>query len=96
MALHPTIAEVLATLPAPPPGPLDPAAMRADEEAQVTPLAERRPLHAVDDRTVSTAAGAVPVRVYRATEATTGGVLVYLHGGAFFLGSLETHDHVAR
>ena len=37
MPLHPEIAKILATLPAPPAGPLDPAAMRAGEEAQVAP-----------------------------------------------------------
>ena len=96
MALHPEIARILATLPAPPPGPLDPAAMRADEESHVAPLDERLPLHAVEDTTASTAYGDVPVRVYTPTEEPVSGVLVYLHGGAFFLGSLETHDHVAR
>ena len=35
MTLHPEIAKVLATLPEMPPGPLDPATLRAGEEAQV-------------------------------------------------------------
>uniref|UniRef100_A0AAU3H5X2 Alpha/beta hydrolase n=1 Tax=Streptomyces sp. NBC_01401 TaxID=2903854 RepID=A0AAU3H5X2_9ACTN len=96
MTLHPEIAEFVAGLPAPSGGPLDPVAMRAGDEAHVPPLAERLPLHAVEDLTARTASGDVPVRIYTPTEADTHGVLVYFHGGAFFLGSLETHDHVAR
>ncbi len=96
MSLHPQVAAALASMPAPPPGPLDPAAMRAGEESHVPPLAERLPLHAVEDRTVPTPAGDVPVRVYTPAGTGPSGVLVYFHGGAFFLGSLETHDHVAR
>jgi acetyl esterase len=96
MALHPEIARVLATLPAASAGPLDPAAMRADEESHVAPLDDRLPLHAVEDTVAPTAYGDVPVRVYTPTASPASGVLVYLHGGAFFLGSLETHDHVAR
>jgi acetyl esterase len=92
MTLHPQVAAALASMPAPPPGPLDPAAMRAGEEAHVPPLSERLPLHAVEDRTVAD----VPVRIYTAVEADSYGLLVYFHGGAFFLGSLETHDHIAR
>ncbi|MEU6010366.1 alpha/beta hydrolase [Streptomyces sp. NPDC047453] len=96
MTLHPEIATFIASLPAPPEGPLDPVAMRAADEAHVAPLEERLPLHAVDDVTAKTAAGEVPVRIYTPVEAGSYGVLVYFHGGAFFLGSLETHDHVAR
>ncbi|GGZ08185.1 alpha/beta hydrolase [Streptomyces nitrosporeus] len=96
MALHPEIATFLASLPAPPEGPLDPAAMRAGDEAHLTPLGERLPLHTVRDMTAHTASGEVPVRIYTPAEAGPYGVLVYFHGGAFFLGSLETHDHIAR
>lgn len=96
MPLHSVIAEFIAGLPAPPPGPLNPEAMRAGEESQVKPLAERLPLFAVEDGVASTAAGAVPIRVYTPVETDRYGILVYFHGGAFFLGSLETHDHVAR
>ena len=92
MTLHPEIAKVLSTLPEPPPGPLDPVALRADDEAQVPPFSERLPLHSVEDAY----AGHVPVRIYTPVEAHSYGLLVYFHGGAFFLGSLETHDHVAR
>ena len=92
MPLHPQIAQLIATLPAPPEGPIDPAAMRAGDEAHVAPLEERLPLHAVEDTT----AGDVPVRIYTPVDADAYGLLVYFHGGAFFLGSLNTHDHVAR
>lgn len=96
MTLHPEIATFLAGLPKPPEGPLDPVAMRAGDEAHVAPPEDRLPLHAVDDMTAKTASGDVPVRIYTPVEADSYGVLVYFHGGAFFLGSLETHDHVAR
>lgn len=106
MPLHPEIAKVLATLPAPPEGPIDPAVLRADEEAHVLPIGGRLPLHSVADTTAhtgpgttgpgNTASGEVPVRIYTPAEADAYGLLVYFHGGAFFLGSLETHDHVAR
>jgi acetyl esterase len=96
MPLHPEIAKIVATLPPPPPGPIDPAVLRAGEEAMVAPLEQRLPLHAVDDLTAQTAAGDVPVRIYTPVDGPAHGVLVYFHGGAFFLGSLDTHDHVAR
>jgi acetyl esterase len=96
MALHPTVAKFIASLPTPPPGPLDPAAMRAADESHVPPLEGRLPVHSVVDRVLTTSSGHVPVRVYQPTAAASHSVLVYLHGGAFFLGSLNTHDHVAR
>jgi acetyl esterase len=66
--------------------------MRAGDETHVAPLEQRLPLHAVEDTT----AGDVPVRIYTPVDADAYGLLVYFHGGAFFLGSLNTHDHVAR
>ena len=96
MALHPTVAQFIASLPPPPPGPLNPQAMRAADESHVPPLEKRLPVHAVLDQTLTTSAGDVPVRVYKPTAAGTHPVLVYFHGGAFFLGSLNTHDHIAR
>ena len=96
MSIHPEIAKILSTLPAPDGSPLNPAAMRAGEAAQVPPLEDRLPLHSVEGATAVTPSGDVPVRIYTPAEADAYGLLVYFHGGAFFLGSLDTHDHVAR
>lgn len=90
--IHPQIAEVLRGLQEPPQGPIDPALLRAADEAQVPPVEERLPLQAVQDSMV----GDVPVRIYTPALADEYAVIVYIRGGAFFLGSLETHDHVAR
>jgi len=96
MPLHPTIAGFLATLP-----PSDATApnveqWRAQGEEHVPPLAERLPLLSVEDSVASFGGTQVPVRVYTSVESDTQKVLLYLHGGAFFSGSLETHDAVAR
>ncbi|MFF2029268.1 alpha/beta hydrolase [Arthrobacter sp. NPDC058192] len=96
MTIHPEIAKILRTLPAPDGSPLNPEAMRAGEAAQVPPLEERLPLHSVEDATAVTPSGEVPVRIYTPAETDDYGILVYFHGGAFFLGSLDSHDHVAR
>ena len=92
MPLHPQIAAFLTSLPQGEPAPLDPVAMRADEESHVPAVADRHPVRHVSAQTV----GGVPVRVYDDTDAESNGIVVYFHGGAFFLGSLNTHDHVAR
>ena len=96
MTLHPRIAEVLATFPPPPDGPPDPAMLRADEESHVTPVEDRLPLYSVEDVVARTPGGDVPIRIYTPQESGSYAVLVYLHGGAFFLGSLDTHDGIAR
>lgn len=96
MTLHPQIAQVLRGLPPALDGPLDPVAMRAAEEEQVPPAGDRLPVHSVEDTIALTAAGEVPVRIYTPADADSCGLLAYFHGGAFFLGSLDTHDHFAR
>ena len=97
MPIHPEIAKILATLPAPDGSPLDPVAMRAGEAAHVAPLEDAAAAaRGRGHSRVPTPSGEVPVRIYTPAEADAYGVLVYFHGGAFFLGSLETHDHVAR
>jgi len=98
MALHPDIAAFIETLPpADHSQPLDYKAWREDEESRVPAVADRTPqLHAVADQTAATSVGDVPVRIYTPNDAQEHGLIVYFHGGAFFSGSLDTHDHVAR
>ncbi|MFT3972093.1 MAG: alpha/beta hydrolase [Amaricoccus sp.] len=57
------------------------------------PMEQRRPVASVRD-TVTT--GGVPVRLYQPTERRNDWLLVYFHGGGFSIGSIETHDNVAR
>lgn len=96
--LHPEIAAIVSQIPPASTTPPDPAAMRAGEAERVADVDKRQPqLGSVRDDVAATTAGDVPVRLYAAdADADSYGVIVYLHGGAFFSGSLDTHDHVAR
>ncbi len=46
------------------------------------------------DRTLDGAAGAVPLRIYNPDQ--TRPTLVFLHGGGWVMGSIRSHDHIAR
>lgn len=96
MPVHPQIAEFLSTLPPADGTPPDVAGWRAMGEAHLLPLEERLPVHSVTDFAVSMGRQQVPIRVYSPAEGNQFNILVYIHGGAFFSGSLETHDAIAR
>jgi acetyl esterase len=56
----------------------------------------KHPVHAVGDRSVPGPAGDLPVRVYWPSDAGSRPVIVWLHGGGWVLGSIETHDNHCR
>lgn len=54
------------------------------------------PIHAVEDLTVPGPGGAIAVRLYRPSSAPKLPVILFVHGGGFLLGTLNTHDSVCR
>ncbi|HEY8093201.1 MAG TPA: alpha/beta hydrolase fold domain-containing protein, partial [Acidimicrobiales bacterium] len=93
MALHPqaqAVLELIAAFGDPPLEEDTPAAARARRQARVRPptelIHERRDLDA----------GGVPARLYRPNDDDGLGLLVYLHGGGWVLGSVDGHDNLCR
>lgn len=54
------------------------------------------PVDRVKDLTLATRAGPVRTRLYRATGSQPVGLAVYLHGGGYVVGNLDTHDRIMR
>lgn len=54
------------------------------------------PVEDVRDLTLDTALGPVPARLYRPARAEAAGLVLYLHGGGYVVGSLDTHDRIMR
>ena len=93
MPLHPEARAVLAGLEAlgdPPMESSTPAAVRAVRASRIQPptiaLAEVRDVDA----------DGIATRLYRPSTDVPLGLFLYFHGGGWVLGSIETHDHVAR
>jgi acetyl esterase len=62
-------------------------------------LERREDVAAVEDRTIPGPAGEIPIRIYTpstADGAAPTGLVVFLHGGGFVVGDLDTHDGSAR
>ena len=53
-------------------------------------------LPSVQDMAIDTPAGKLPLRLYRPQAAKALPVLVYVHGGGYILGNLDTHDRICR
>jgi acetyl esterase len=69
---------------------------RANFEATFSGL-PREEVAAIEDLAVPARGHAVPVRLYRPGTATAHGPLVlYLHGGGWQMGSLDSHDGICR
>jgi acetyl esterase len=93
MPLHPqaqALLEVMESFRDPPLETSTPEAVRALRNSRIRP-----PTVSLDEiRDVD--AGGVPARLYRPSAGRGLGLLVYLHGGGWVLGSLDTHDNLAR
>jgi len=73
------------------------ADFRAMEPAHVEALRPfRQPVAQVEDRTVPSADGPVPVRIYSPFEAGPRPLVLFVHGGGWVVGSIETHDVKSR
>jgi acetyl esterase len=69
---------------------------RANFTAQFAPVTDYPEVGAVEDRVVPVGGRQVPVRVYRPAGPAGPGVSVFLHGGGWVFGDLDSHDGVCR
>jgi acetyl esterase len=99
-SLHPQIQEVLRAMAEAKLRPIEemsPAEAREQMEATArTRKAEPLPVARIEERLIPGAAGEIRLRVYRPPSTASVPVIVYYHGGGHVIGSLDTHDFVAR
>src|SRR4051812_15060888 len=98
MTLDPQIPQILPPLPSPPPlsGPVAaPAGMRVFpvDMRDPTPLA---PVRSTEDTTYPTPNGPRKARVYRPEVEGPTPTVLFLHGGGYVIGDIDTHDDHAR
>ena len=72
----------------------DPTVIRALMTAVIIPSPVE--VATVENREIPGPAGALPVRIYRPAGDAPKPIVVFFHGGGWVVGSLDTHDHVAR
>ena len=98
--LHPQIEKVLeamAKLDLKPIEAMTPAEARVQmEQMAASRKAEPLPTARIENRTIPGPAGEIPVRIYWPNAAGIRPAIVYYHGGGHVIGSLDSHDLVAR
>ena len=97
MPLHPEIKKVLDSIPkSDVKEKIVPEKMREILNIPSIPTEKRVQVHSIEERTVSTPEAEIPVGIFYAEEKDSYPILMYFHGGAFFSGTLESHDEIAR
>jgi len=77
----------------------DVAAARAAYNASFPTLqGEREPVASLSEPTIAGPGGPLPLRIYRGQGAAAAGApaLLYLHGGGWVIGNLDSHDEICR
>src|SRR6266446_6100562 len=99
-SLHPQIEEVLRVMAAANLKPIEamtPAEAREQMEATArSRKAEPLPVARVEERMIPGPAGDIRLRLYWPNVAGPAPAIVYYHGGGHVIGSLDTHDLIAR
>lgn len=98
--LHPQIEKVLeamARLDLKPIEAMTPAEARVQMEAMAASRkAETLPVAKIENRTIPGPAGEIPLRIYWPPGEGVWPAIVYYHGGGHVIGSLDSHDLIAR
>lgn len=98
--LHPQVEQALKAMQAAGLRPIEamtPAEARAQmEETARARKAEPLPVARVEERTMPGPAGSIRLRLYRPNATGPAPTIVYFHGGGHVIGSLDTHDLIAR
>lgn len=97
LPLDPVIAQIIPLLPLRDPQTMTPQSARDSLRALAAARAEilPPPVAKVSDIQVKGAAGLVPARVYRVSNAQAP-TIVFFHGGGWVAGDIETHDRQSR
>lgn len=100
MPVHPQIAKALealakANLPAIEDLSAEAARSQMDQMSKARG-GEPTPLPKIEDRTIPGPAGNIPIRIYWPEGDQPQPIVIYFHGGGHVIGSLDTHDKVAR
>ncbi|HEY2665148.1 MAG TPA: alpha/beta hydrolase, partial [Candidatus Binataceae bacterium] len=75
---------------------LPPPESRRMARTMFAQMAPSEPVGSVVDRAIPGPGGSIPIRIYRPALTQPLPILVFLHGGGFVIGDLETHDAVCR
>lgn len=97
--LDPDVAAVLESMRAsgaPPLWTLSVAEARQQLAAATAELAPQAPHIPSEDLTIAGDGADVPIRIYRSDRNGKGPMVLLIHGGGWALGSIETHDAIAR
>ncbi len=99
-SLHPQIVQVLEAMAKAGLRPIEAMTpFEAREQVEATARARKAeplPVARVEERTIPGPAGALPLRLYWPNAEGPAPAIVYYHGGGHVIGSLDTHDFVAR
>lgn len=99
MPIDPQIEAMLAAVP-PWPGvrglPLEELRRSVRDSSMMLPAAEDAVVAHVGDRSIAGSRGAIPLRIYAPQGEGPFPVTVYMHGGGYVVGDLDTQDMIAR